>query len=705
MGEGSHREPCAPHIGGKAHHTTRTLQNEAALTTPAPRVGQNRHMRRTLLWWLIGVSTAGYLVAAIAALKATAFGPSVWVWLVFGPPVFFVAGVYLFVKRPGHPIGELAVVVALATLVIPQIIEVPVVLSFWEDGLQDWMWAPMWTAQSLVAAGIVAGSALIALLPDGKIRHARERRFIGASLATIVTPTLALLSNATIVRFEEMSFPGITEVPSPLVIGVLEPLGPLFAGLTALPFAAFLGSVVLLVMRQRVASSRERRQVRWVLWAGVMAMIAGVAPMILAALGLMTPLAHGLTGFFFFIPTMILPLSIVAAVMEPAWIDIDIVIRKSVVYGSLSVLILAAYVASAAALGLAAGARLPIELAVLVTVLVAMVFQPARRWLQDRADRWVFGDRPSPYQVVTDFGASLEAATKPEELPARLVEAVQRATGASWVSVEFEGGIRAEAGDRSTDAALTLPIRPAGNAVGHIELGPSDEGSYDDQHLNLVQTLAGQAGLAVANARLAARIVTAAESERRRIERNIHDGAQQELVALVARLGMARVEAGRGGITAESLAELQAEASQILVDLRELAQGIHPSVLTDAGLLEAVEERCARVPVEINLRASHELRSERFDDDVEGAAYFFVTEGITNVMKHSGATRAEVSLRREKGRLCLEVSDSGRGFAVEKTTQNGLAGLHDRITALGGSFHVASRPDDGVKLTAYLPVP
>lgn len=687
---------CQPHV--------LFPKNEARPSPRAGRVGQNQGVRRSLLWWLTGLSTAAYLVAGGVALASTAFDTSVWVWLVFGPPVFLVAGVFLFVKRPGHPIGELALVVALTTLVIPQIIEVPVVLQFWESGVQDWMWLPIWIAQTLLAVGVVAGCALLALLPDGHIRFRRERLFIIAASITVITPTLSLVSNQTLMRYEEMSFPGVTDVPSPLVVGPLEPLGEFLFGLTVLPYVAFIVAAALLIMRQRTASTRERRQVRWVLWAGVLAMLAGVTPMVLSGLGVMAPLAHGMTGFFFFIPTTLLPLSVVAAVMEPSWIDIDIVIRKSVVYGTLSFVILLVYVAAAASLGLAAGSRLPIEIAVLVTVVIAVLFQPARRWLQSRADRWVFGERPSPYEVVTDFGASIEAATQPGDLPARLVEAVQKATGARWVSVEFDGDIRAQEGEPSADPALTLPIRPAGTQIGRIDMGPKDKGSYDDVDLNLVQTLAGQAGLAVANARLAARIVTAAESERRRIERNIHDGAQQELVALVARLGMARMEASRGTISSNALDELQEEANRILADLRELAQGIHPSVLTDAGLLEAVEERCSRLPIDVSLHATPGFGTERFDDDVEGAAYFFITEGITNVMKHSQATSAEISLRHENGLLALEISDEGCGFDPEETAQHGLAGLRDRITALGGTIQIISKPDEGARLTASLPV-
>jgi signal transduction histidine kinase len=206
------------------------------------------------------------------------------------------------------------------------------------------------------------------------------------------------------------------------------------------------------------------------------------------------------------------------------------------------------------------------------------------------------------------------------------------------------------------------------------------------------------------NARLAGRIVNAAEAERRRIERNIHDGAQQELVALVARLGMARSAAAEGGLRADEVNDLRLEAQQILSDLRELAQGIHPSVLSDGGLLEAVEDRCARIPLDVSVECPTGLRVQRFHDEIEGAAYFFVTEALTNVLKHADATRAAVSLTQDQGRLLLRVTDDGRGFNPDTASQNGLAGLRDRIRALGGTVTIASRPGEGSRISASLPV-
>jgi signal transduction histidine kinase len=206
------------------------------------------------------------------------------------------------------------------------------------------------------------------------------------------------------------------------------------------------------------------------------------------------------------------------------------------------------------------------------------------------------------------------------------------------------------------------------------------------------------------NARLAGRIVNAAESERRRIERNIHDGAQQELVALVARLGMARSAAADGGLRADEIDDLRLEAQQILSDLRELAQGIHPSVLSDGGILEAVEDRCARIPLDVSVECSKGLRAQRFHDEIEGAGYFFVIEALTNVLKHADVTRATVSLTHEQGRLLLRVTDDGRGFNPDIASQNGLAGLRDRTRALGGTVTIVSRPGEGTSISASLPV-
>lgn len=223
--------------------------------------------------------------------------------------------------------------------------------------------------------------------------------------------------------------------------------------------------------------------------------------------------------------------------------------------------------------------------------------------------------------------------------------------------------------------------------------------------LELLEALASQAGLALAYIRLASRIVHAQETERRRIERDIHDGAQQELATLVAQLGLARAQTNGDASTQRILAEVQQEVHRILGNLRELAQGIHPSVLRDGGIAAVVRDRCSRLPIRVGLEIDPQLQTRRFTDDIEGAAYFFLSEALANVLKHSRADEVEVRLRIDAGGLRLEVSDSGVGFDPDQGVGTGLGGLSDRMQALGGTLNVASRPDGGVILAAALPIP
>jgi signal transduction histidine kinase len=502
------------------------------------------------------------------------------------------------------------------------------------------------------------------------------------------------------------SFHGVTGIASPLFIEALQPYGPMLATVNALGFTIFLGAIGLLFLRYHTTSMRERKQIRWVLFGGFVVILVGVVPSILAGLGVIAPPQNSpVLTVLSTLSLILLPASVVVAVMEPHWIDVDIIIRRSVVYGAISLAILVVYIAAAASVG-AAGARLGlnIEVAVVLTVVIAILFQPARRRLQAVADRWVFGARPTKYEAVSDFGVTIEQATEPGELLPRLVETIKRTIRLTWVTVSLDDGSRAIAGSVIGEPVLRVPLGGGDEQVGEIVCGPKAEGRLGDDEVQLVRTLAGQLALAVRSARLAGRIVNAGESERRRIERNIHDGAQQELVALVARLGMARSAAERGDLSPDAIDDMRLEARQILSELRELAQGIHPSVLSDGGILEAVEDRCARLPLDVTLEASESLRARRFGDNIEGAAYFFVTESLANVLKHADATRTVISLTYEDGRLQLAVADDGRGFDPDSESDGGLLGLRDRVRALGGTVKVTSSPGSGTRITATIPV-
>jgi signal transduction histidine kinase len=196
------------------------------------------------------------------------------------------------------------------------------------------------------------------------------------------------------------------------------------------------------------------------------------------------------------------------------------------------------------------------------------------------------------------------------------------------------------------------------------------------------------------------RIVDAGDTERRRLERNLHDGAQQRLVSLALRLRMIRSRVRNDPEALEALVEeAERELEQALEELRELARGIHPAVLTDRGLESAIRAVAGRAPIPVELAR---LPDERLPGSVEAAIYYLVAEAITNVAKYARATHASVSVERSNGFASVVVSDDGIGGA-EPVAGSGLAGLADRVEALGGRLHVESPPGRGTQLSAEIP--
>src|SRR5215211_1572082 len=198
-----------------------------------------------------------------------------------------------------------------------------------------------------------------------------------------------------------------------------------------------------------------------------------------------------------------------------------------------------------------------------------------------------------------------------------------------------------------------------------------------------------------------ARIVAAADAARRKIERDLHDGAQQRLVALALDVQMARARLDRDPASAAPfLDRLARELSEASAELRELARGIHPAVLSERGLVPAIEALAGRAPVPVEIVAAP---VERLSPTVEITAYFTVSEALTNVAKYARASRATVRLERERGTLVVEIGDDGVGGA-RAGAGSGLSGLADRVGACDGRLEIVSPPGDGTRVRAILPV-
>lgn len=199
------------------------------------------------------------------------------------------------------------------------------------------------------------------------------------------------------------------------------------------------------------------------------------------------------------------------------------------------------------------------------------------------------------------------------------------------------------------------------------------------------------------------RIVHAQDTERRRIERHLHDGIQQDLVVLVTRLRLARNKLPSADRTGVALKDIQDDIYRVIDELRELAHGIHPAELTDQGLAAAVRSRARRAPIPITVVADPVLDTTRYATDVEESAFFLVSEALTNVLKHANATQATTRLTQTAGTLLVEITDDGIGLPRDHREGSGLIGLQDRIDAIGGTLEVTGGPGGGTTVRARLP--
>ena len=253
-------------------------------------------------------------------------------------------------------------------------------------------------------------------------------------------------------------------------------------------------------------------------------------------------------------------------------------------------------------------------------------------------------------------------------------------------------------------------VRHQGELLGRITLAMPPNESLVPAQEKLVADVATQAGLVLRNAALIEdlrasrqRLVAAQDEERRRIERNIHDGAQQQLVALAVKLKLTDTLVGTDEERAHAmLADLQVETSQALEDLRDLARGIYPPLLADKGLAAALQSQARKSSVPVSIEPDG---IGRYPQEAEAAVYFSCLEALQNVSKYAEASSATIRLSQSNGTLTFEVIDDGIGFdPVTASRGSGLQGIADRVAALGGEVTIRSAPGDGTTVTGHLPV-
>jgi len=263
---------------------------------------------------------------------------------------------------------------------------------------------------------------------------------------------------------------------------------------------------------------------------------------------------------------------------------------------------------------------------------------------------------------------------------------------------------------------LVLPVRHGGDMLGALSVTKARGDPLRPAETKLMEDLAAGAGLVLRNVRLTEellerlrelqasrqRIVAAQDEERRKLERNLHDGAQQQLVALQVKLSLAQRLAEEDCQVKDQLSSLKQEAGEALENLRDLARGIYPPLLADQGLQAALSAQARRAIFPISIEADG---TGRYPQDQEAAVYFCVLEALQNVAKYAAATHAMVRLHEDGGQLVFEVQDDGAGFDTSTTSYGtGLHGMSDRLSAQGGTLEVRSRPGEGTSIVGRVPV-
>jgi signal transduction histidine kinase len=525
---------------------------------------------------------------------------------------------------------------------------------------------------------------------------------------------------------------------NPLGVDAFAEIGPAVITLgTVIALLSALSTVIAVRHRFKRARGEERQQMRWLVYV---ASLAGVFFALQWILGITAdiffPDKTGPVFEVFFALTALtivlgVPAAYLVAIFRHGLWDLDVVVKKTVQYGVLVAgfiavvgVVFVAIPTLFLGVGGGAGDPVPIAIGVILAAGFMLIRTRARRW----ANRVVYGKRATPYEVLSEFGERVGETYSTEDVLPRMVQLLGEASGARTARVWLRIGdeMRVEA---SWPPGVTIPpsvavradelptfsdeeefeVKHQGELLGALTVSPAADDPMNATKEKLIRDMAAQAGLVLRNVRLIEdlresrrRIVSAQDERARALERNIHDGAQQQLVALAVRLRLAAGLVERDPAKARTmLEELQTQATETLEDLRDLARGVYPPLLADKGLPAALEAQARKSSVSVTVQPDG---IGRYPQDVESAVYFCCLEALNNVAKYAEASAVEIRLRQNDGALRFEVVDDGRGFdTASKGRGSGLQGMTDRLDAIGGMLEIRSAPDSGTTISGVVP--
>ncbi len=646
--------------------------------------------------------------------------------------LFPIVGVVLATRRPDNALGWLMLAIGVAAFVPAES------YGMWalHTGRPGGDWALAATSWTWIPVIGLAGTFVLLLFPDGHLPSPRWRWFAWTIGVGMVLSSLGILFGPG-----DLGDSGFPNVPNPYGIEALRPLLPVvLAAIATIPLG-ILGSAAALVVRFRRSGPTERLQIRWLASAAAVVAVVYAVTMVASASSAAGWAEGGnWVGWLQAISIVLfalLPISIGIAVLRYRLYDIDLVVRKAVVVASIAAFFTAVYAAIVGGIGALVQTRSTTALSFAAAAVVAALFQPALGRARRIADRIVYGRRATPYEVLSEFSERVGGTYAADDVLPRMARIVAEGVGATSAQVwlEHDGRLRVaaawpagadppEAVSLNGGALPPLPgadaafaVEHRGELLGALAVAMSLADPLDEAKSKLVSDLAAQAGLVLRNVRLTQellerldelkaaqkRLVRAQDAERRRLERNIHDGAQQQLVAMSVQIRLAQSLVGTDPDRAAGmLADLQARTTETLDDLRDLARGIYPPLLADRGLAAALEAQARKSALPVEVSAGGVVR---YPQEVEAAVYFSVLEALQNAAKYADATSVAVRLGADDGHLRFEVVDDGVGFDPASAGHGtGLQGIADRVAALDGEVEIRSAPHAGTSVVGRIPV-
>ncbi len=688
---------------------------------------------RSKLAWTLGAGGVAVIVGAFARFVITEPEiadkfDSVWILAWLGFPV---AGAVLAAHRPRTRIGWLmlaiGLLIAIGSLTDPLIRGAAV-----GRGPLSLPTAALVAALSpwVLAFGLIP--FVLMLFPEDRIGSPRMRAVARVGVALLVLSELVWIIRPTQQLDAETVVDSPIGLSLPFIDQAVEVSGTLL-GMIALI------AVVNLILRFRRSSGDRRQQMKWFAYASLVLPVAFLVGTPLEEVSILLSNVIFLIGFV--VGLNGLAAAIVIAVLKYRLYDIDVVISKTVVFAGLAAFITGIYVAIVVGIGtlIGSGGEPNLALSIVATALVAVAFQPVRERLTKIANRLIYGKRATPYEVLSRFSSHLGETVASDETLEQMVRLLADGTGAAGAQVWLKaGGQMRTAASWPTDAApdfvpvvntdgslpefaevdLAVPICHQGQLLGALTITKKRGETITPTEQKLVEQLAAQAGLVLKNVQLTAdllarleelrdsrrRLVAAQDEERRRLERDLHDGAQQQLVALKIKLGIAKTLAEREQATktADVIDAVSADADDAVQTLRELAHGIYPPLLAAEGLAVALAGQARKPAIPVTVTADG---IGRYPQEVEAAVYFCVLEALNNVAKYANATNVTVTLAQTNGDLSFTVVDDGVGFDPATTPRgHGLTNMGDRLHALDGGVSITSEPEKGTQVVGLVPV-